>query len=427
MQSDEKLHKSRARDLFKHKWESSNKNYCIELRKKKRIDLIKDKRNNSMNILNSNLDSEILQSIENDLVSLQNIIDKDMKDLLERMKKCLDDLRLIRIEWFLAIFDRIIMILNQGLVDLAEMVGVLCVICEKVEKFDEESGNIVCEKMVGGLEINVFRRSIEKLCQFLRVVFEDVKIKDVGGFLEYLRKVYEGNRSGNEFLVKVLLALSKNNHICRILPNDLFKLVINGLVSLRDEMQMDSVLIVTNFSSEEDSSKNYLIEIDILSILCHLLESSPPRTKSQVYQILSNLLQTESHHSLCQLLTPSLCQSLLTQISLNPAFQSQSQILINLLYLLTEKSIIFNLNILDCLINQNIFPILSQQIQDNPEHLGLNFLNLIDNLLYLSTNTLQTQAFIDSGCYFALELYSSQSKSKFSNQVKYILSSYFES
>ena len=91
MQSNEKLHNSRARDLFKHQWQPSNQNYCIELRKKKRTDVVKDKRSSSMTLLNPNLDPLILQSFENDLICLSDICEKDAKSLLERMKKCVDD------------------------------------------------------------------------------------------------------------------------------------------------------------------------------------------------------------------------------------------------------------------------------------------------------------------------------------------------
>ena len=98
-----------------------------------------------MTLLNPNLDPLILQSFENDLICLSDICEKDAKSLLERMKKCVDDVRLISSEWLLGIFDRVIMILNQGDSDLAgSVVEVLCGICKKVERFDEDAGNMIC-------------------------------------------------------------------------------------------------------------------------------------------------------------------------------------------------------------------------------------------------------------------------------------------
>ena len=284
-----------------------------------------------------------------------------------------------------------------------------------------------CCWIVEGLQVERFIGSIGNFCEFFRVLFGEIEIKDVAGFLGYLNKVERGTAGGDECVVKILLALSKNNQICRVLPNDLFKLIINGLVSLRDELQLDSVLVLANFSSETDGSRHYLIEIGVLSILSHLLDSSPLPIKTQTCRVLSNLLKIEDPPSIClsQLLSPYLSQSILSQVCQNPPLLSQS--LIKLLYHQSEKSIIFNTEILDSLISQNIFSVLCQHIQDSPEYLNMHFLNLIDNLLYLSRNSLQTQSFIDSGCYFALELYSSQSKFQFSSQVKYILSSYFES
>jgi hypothetical protein len=423
---NENFRSIKAREFFTHKWKPNNQEFCFELRKKKRVQDLNRRRFSKISSIPEqfNLSSNDLTMLEMKIKENEETSGENFPKGLEELLNLSSRLFFLNFENFSRIFDLVVDNLEgQSPETIENRIEFLSSLLLKVNSPHEDE-LIISKKIFASLfEDSTFFNDL--FFKFLLLLVQNKRLKMLKEYCDFLDEVKNtGSGYRKKWVVIVVLELSKNHSICEYLPSGLFKLVLDGIVSNDEELQASSLSIIENISAGPDASKLYLIEIGVVNILSSLLVIGSTSIQKHSLASLTNLFQTDTLEIITSILSHSLVSSIFYTIQTK--FVGLASSLSKFLYSMTEKSILLNLEILPLLTDANLFPTLCQTLSQDSLHLTTDFLNFLDNILYLSTNSLKLQDFIESGCYFALEHCSLRSTEELSTHLDYILKSYFE-